>query len=225
MSEEQKEIEDVNSPEESAGEAPAPRRRFLTWRKLFAALLVGVAACSFLFILGAIAYRFGVLDSYIKGQFTSKLSDIGVDFSSDSLALSLSPLALEVNNAVFTDKATGEKLIFIKRGRLGLTVTDLLAWQLSREISIDTTEIEGAEVWVKFDEEGRSNFSNLTFVEDEEASGINFRYTSMKFSLRDSVVHVGDLSRKISGDANNIQMSFEPEDTSVPMSKRTTGLT
>lgn len=216
MSEEQKEIEDVNSPEESAGEAPAPRRRFLTWRKLFAALLVGVAACSFLFILGAIAYRFGVLDSYIKGQFTSKLSDIGVDFSSDSLALSLSPLALEVNNAVFTDKATGEKLIFIKRGRLGLTVTDLLAWQLSREISIDTTEIEGAEVWVKFDEEGRSNFSNLTFVEDEEASGINFRYTSMKFSLRDSVVHVGDLSRKISGDANNIQMSFEPEDTSVP---------
>ena len=61
----------------------------------------------------------------------------------------------------------GEKLFFIRDAHLGLTVQDLYAWQLSRDISIDTTDINGAEVWVKFDENGRSNFSNLKLVENQ----------------------------------------------------------
>ena len=78
---------------------------------------------------------------------------------------------------------------------------DLYAWQLSRDISIDKTEISGAEVWVKFDENGESNFSNLKLVENERGHAVNFKYDSIDFSLNDSVVHFGDLSRKISGNA------------------------
>ncbi|MBX3287851.1 MAG: translocation/assembly module TamB domain-containing protein [Acidobacteria bacterium] len=217
MSEEKSENQSEMTVEEPAAKSPAPKKRsFLSRRRVLAALAAVGGVCVLLAIVGLVAYRYGVLDTYIKDQFVSKLSDIGVDFSTDSLRLTVSPLALELRNATFNDKVSGEKLIFIRRGYLGLTISDLLAWQLSREISIDTTDIEGAEVWVKFDENGRSNFSNLTFVEEEGESSISFRYTSMKLRLTDSIVHVGDVSRKISGDANNIQAFFEPEDAGVP---------
>src|SRR4029079_9758115 len=99
---------------------------------------------------------------------------------------------VELKNATFTDKLTGEKLFFIRDAHLGLSVKDLYAWQLSRDISLDSTDVNGAEVWVKFDENGKSNFSNLHFVEGE-GSRINFLYESVNFSLKDSVVHAGDL--------------------------------
>ncbi len=54
-----------------------------------------------------------------------------------------------------------------------MTVQNLYAWQLSRDISIDTTDITGAEVWIKFDENGKSNFSNLTFIEDRAGGRVN----------------------------------------------------
>ena len=113
-------------------------------------------------------------------------------------------------------KITGEKLFFVRDARLGLTVQNLYAWQLSRDISINTTEISGAEAWIKFDAEGNSNFSNLHLVEDQAGSRVNFKYQSINFALRDSVVHLGDVSRKIAADANNVTFLLEPENYDVP---------
>jgi hypothetical protein len=136
--------------------------------------------------------------------------------------LSIAPLQLELKNATFNDKVTGEKLFFIRDAKLGLTVQDLYAWQLSRDISIDTTEVDGAEVWVRFDENGNSNFDNLKFIEDQTGSRVNFTYSSLKFSLKNGLVHFGDASRKINADAKNILLTLEPRTTRFPMSKSVT---
>jgi hypothetical protein len=87
---------------------------------------------------------------------------------------------------------------------------------LSRDISIDTTDVDGAEVWVRFDENGNSNFDNLKFVEDEAGSRVNFTYESLRFSVKNSVIHFGDVSRKISADAKNVALTLEPENVLVP---------
>jgi hypothetical protein len=133
------------------------------------------------------------------------MDEIGVNFSADTFRLTVMPLQLHLENATFNDKLTGEKLFFIRDAKLGLTVQDLYAWQLSRDISIDTTDVDGAEVWVRFDENGNSNFDNLKFVEDEAGSRVNFTYESLRFSVKNSVVHFGDVSRKISADARNVR--------------------
>src|SRR4030095_5350470 len=103
---------------------------------------------------------------------------------------------------------------FIRDAHLGLTVDNLYAWQLSRDIKVNTTDINGVEVWIRFDENGRSNFSNLQFVE-EHGQLVNFKYESIKFALKDSVIHFGDVSRKITADANNVQFFLEPESYEV----------
>ncbi len=202
-----------NTPETASD---PPRRSFFTGRNAGIAFGVAALALAALALFTVVLYRSGYGDNYVKNQLVTKLDEIGVNFSADTFHLTLAPLALELKNATFNDKITGEKLFFIRDARLGLTVKDLYAWQLSRDISIDSTDVDGAEVWVKFDENGNSNFSNLKFIEDEAGSRVNFTYTSLKFSLKNGLVHFGDQTRKINADAKNINIGLEPENADVP---------
>jgi translocation and assembly module TamB len=190
------------------------RRTFFNRRNGLMVLVGAAALALFLALFVTVTYRYGVIDGYIKAQFTAKMADIGIVFEAEVFRVTVNPLALELRNATFVDRFTGEKLFTVREATLGLTIQDLYAWQLSRDITVNTTDISGAEIWITFDEEGKSNYSNLVFEDSE--SNINFRYESMRFTLRDSVVHFGDLSRKISGDANNVQFTLEPEDYDAP---------
>lgn len=213
---EQKEnTEPKNEPGENSSLA-TQRRAYFTRRN--AAISTGLIAILVVLIVVAavIFYRTGGGDTYVKNQFVAKMEDIGIVFDADVFRLGISPLELELKNATFTDKISGEKLFFIRDARLGLTVQDLYAWQLSRDISIDTTNISGAEVWVKFDADGNSNFANLKLVDDQAGGRVNFKYGSLNFAMRDSVIHFGDVSRKIAADANNVVFLLEPENIDVP---------
>jgi len=213
---EQTDLNENDSPNPDGNEAPPKRRGYFSRRNIGMALGIFAILLVLLAVLSVVLYKTGVGDTYVKDQFRAKMQDIGVDFDADVFRITVNPLELELHNATFNDHITGEKLFFIRDARLGLSVKNLFAWQLSRDISIDTTEINGAEAWVKFDENGRSNFSNLKLVEDESGSAVNFKYESINFSLRDSVVHFGDLSRKLEADANNLMFFLEPENYDVP---------
>jgi len=184
----------IDQPEEnSTAEEPRARRRFVTRRN---ALFFGLGLAAVIVVFGLLAvvlFRYGTVDSVIKGQFVDKMNYMGIDFTADVFSLSLSPLELTLKNATFNDRVSGEKLGFIREARIGLTVDNLYAWQLTRDIKVNTTDIWGAEVWVKFDENGRSNFANP--VQDERASRVNLRYDAATFALRDSVGPFGDLRR------------------------------
>ncbi len=195
------------------------RRRLFTRRNGVIVLIGGAVFVLVITLVSWIAYRSGVLNNYVRNQFVTKMADIGIVFDADVFRVTVNPLELELKNATFTDKVSGEKLFFIRSAHLLMTVRDLYAWQLNRDISIDKTEINGAEVWVKFDENGRSNFSNLDLVE-KEGGRVNFKYDSIDFSLADSVIHFGDLSRKISGNAKNVAFLLSPENTSATDPKR-----
>lgn len=210
---------EIVEPHEAAAEdsaSVAAHSGFITRRRIgfslgFLALillLVGVTS--------VVLYRTGYFDNYIKAQFVAKMNDIGVVFDADVFRVGIAPLRVELKNATFNDKISGDKLFFIKDADLNLNVTNLYAWQLSRDISVDTTNINGVEAWVKFDENGKSNFSNLNLVQDQAGSRINFKYSSAKFAIKDGIVHFGDAQHKIAGDAKNILFFLEPENAAVP---------
>ncbi|MEO7658764.1 MAG: hypothetical protein ABIV48_04035, partial [Pyrinomonadaceae bacterium] len=191
--------EDTKNEEvEEIVEKVPPKSRFTPPRAFVIILAGAVISLLLISLLSVGLYRFGVFDDYIRTKFRVKMADIGITFDADVFRVAASPLELTLRNATFTDKLTGEKLFFIREAHLGMTVRDLFALELSRDIEIKKTEISGAEVWIQFDENGNSNFSNLTLVEDEGGSAVNFRYESIDFSLVDSIVHFGDQTRKIS---------------------------
>jgi hypothetical protein len=67
----------------------------------------------------------------VKEQFVARMDRIGINFTADTFRVTVAPLKLELRNATFNNKVTGEKLFFVREANLYLTVQDLYAWQLS----------------------------------------------------------------------------------------------
>src|SRR6478672_593678 len=145
MAEDETKIEETGESGEPERSKPVRRRR--RFRRRHAALSGGFLAVIIVLVVlfSVVFYKYGVFDNYLKTQFVAKMADIGVVFSADVFRVTVNPLELELKNATFNDKVTGEKLFFIRDAHLNLRVQDLYAWQLSRGISIDKTVINGAE--------------------------------------------------------------------------------
>ena len=206
-------------PDEENRSASERSRRFFTGRNAaIAGGIIAIAVILFL-LIGVVTYRYGVFDPYVKEQFTAKMADIGIVFDAEVFRLTVSPLELEFKNATFKNKVTGELLFSVRDAHIGLTVQDLYAWQLSRDISVDSTDVNGAEIWIKFDENGRSNYSDLTLVEGQPGR-LNFKYDSVNFALRDSIVHVNDVAHNISGDAKNVVFLLQPANAATEDPRR-----
>lgn len=203
-------------PAEAIREVPETRRRYFTGRNAAFVAGIGALLLILLVLLSVVVYRYGIHDDFIRAQFRAKMADMGIAFDADVFRVTINPIVLELKNAKFDDRETGEKLFFIRDARLELTIADLFSWQLSRDIVVDKTDVNGAEVWVTFDEDGNSNFSRLRLVEDQEGAYVNFKYESVEFSLKDSVVHFGDLSRDVSAEANNLMFFLAPLNRSAP---------
>ncbi|HEX8638428.1 MAG TPA: hypothetical protein VF692_10220, partial [Pyrinomonadaceae bacterium] len=212
------ETEEIEPQESNAeeNETAAPKRRFFTRRNAIFAVGITAILAILLVLFVTVSYRYGVFDNYVKQQFVTKMADIGIVFDADVFRVRIAPLQLELRNATFNNKTTGAKLFFIREANLKLSVEDLYAWQLSRDIKLDSTEITGAEAWVLFDENGNSNFSNLDLAMDQAGSRVNFKYDSVNFTVRDAIVHFGDVQHNISGDAKNIALFLEPTTYAVP---------
>src|SRR4051812_48986683 len=195
---------DLEKKDPTVPATPAARRRYFSRRNVMFAGGFLVLLVLLLGILAIVLYRTGQVDNYTRNRFREKMAEMGIVFDADVFRLNISPLELELQNATFTDKVTGEKLFFIRDAHLKMTVLDYFALRASRDIRIDTTDINGAEVWVNFNENGESNFRNVHLVENEQGTAVNFKYDSINFALKDSVIHFGDLSRHISGNGKNV---------------------
>ncbi|MEP6924919.1 MAG: translocation/assembly module TamB domain-containing protein [Pyrinomonadaceae bacterium] len=197
----------ANAPEESL----RPKRRaWLSPRSI--ALLVGIplVLLILLFVAGLVAVRTGYVGRYIEQNFVAQMDKVGVKTEIGEFHQTFAPIGISMRDVKFYDKETSELLAKVDSIKLDATVTDLYAINLRRNIRLDSTEIEGLEAWVKFDEQGRSNFSRLKVPEQEE-SNLTFSYSSMKFLLKNSLVHYGDLERKLSGEARNVRLFIEPD--------------
>src|SRR2546423_6359791 len=103
---------------------PVRRRRYFTRRNAaFAGALLAIFVIFFL-LVSIVTYRYGVFDPYVKTQFTAKMADIGIVFDAEVFRVTVAPLELELKNATFSNKVTGEKLFFVRDAHLRMTVQD-----------------------------------------------------------------------------------------------------
>lgn len=180
--------------------------------RIFAYAGVGLTA---LVAAGAIVLlvllRLGVLDGYIRSELDRKLDEMGIRLAAGRFTVKPSPLTLEIDNAVLTNDATGERLARIGSLRVSMTILDLVSWRLKRNISIDAADAADAEVWVTFDKNGRSNFSGLRMFTPDPDSPVDFSLDSSRVTLSNGVIHFGDVSRSIAGDLSDLTLTLNAE--------------
>ena len=196
------------------------RRRFLTRRNaLFATL--GIAVTLVLLVLAiVIAYRLGYVDRYIAGQVKTTLAQYGIRAEIKHFETKFSPRTVEMRDIELYDEVTNEKLGKIDRILATVRIDDLWAISLRRNVKLEELQVDGLELWVKFDEAGNSNFRNLHLPEPDPNARILFSYSTAKMRLNNAVIHYGDERHDISGEARNILATIEPDDPNAPEESR-----
>jgi translocation and assembly module TamB len=203
---------------------PAPRRgwrrRYVTRRN---AALVGVAlvaAVVLLVVAAFLLYRTGQLDNLIERQIKQTLSEYGVRAEIRGFRARLGPRTAELTGVDLYDAQTGEKLGHVERIFATVRIEDMYALRLRRDVNLESLELDGLELWVKFDEQGRSNFANLHLPPPRENQRIVFSYATARIALKNGVVHYGDSRHELSGEARNLRATVEPDDVNAPAASR-----
>src|ERR1041385_6947704 len=116
------------------------------------------------------------------------------------------------------DAKTGEKLGKVDRILATVRIEDLYAMKLRRNINLKDLQIEGLELWVTFDAQGRSNFRNIQVPPPEPNQRILFAYSTAHVELKNSQIHYGDALHSLSGEARNLRATIQPDDPNAPSS-------
>ena len=192
-------------------------RRFITRRNAFiTAIGFAVAIVAFVFIV-LIAYRFGFVDRYLVSQIKTDFAKYGVRAEIKTFHASLPPGAVQIDGVELFDSQSREKLGKIDRMQANIRVEDLYAFDLQRHVDLKDLKIEGLEVWVNFDEQGRTNFRNLRLPPPEPNRRILFAYSTAHVELKNSLIHYGDARHSLSGEARNVNVTVDPDLPSAPV--------
>ena len=212
---------DTASAESPRGEPqprrPRPRgRRVVTRRNAVISVIIIAVGSILLILAGLIAYRMGAVDRYVSGQIKDTLAKYGIRAEIRESHTLLLPQTVEMLGVELFDASTGEKLGKIDRLLATVRIEDLYALNLRRNINLKDLTVEGLELWVNFDSEGRSNFRNIHIPPPEPNARILFAYSTAHIELKNAHVHYGDALHSLSGEARNLRATIAPDDPNNP---------
>ncbi len=194
----------IQNNEKQIEESPRPKGK-LRSLKILAAL-----ATTFLllpFVLFFILHQTGYVDEFVKNRFIQTLDEIGIQLKAEEFSTSIFPLSLYLENVEAINKTNGETLFKFDSADVKLTLATIFSSKT--QINVNSTEISGAEIIIKFDAEGKSNFSGLEFTEQEEGR-VRINYDSTRFTLKNSLIRLGDQTRRVEGEARDFSFQLQP---------------
>ncbi|HEX5835881.1 MAG TPA: translocation/assembly module TamB domain-containing protein [Pyrinomonadaceae bacterium] len=205
-------------PERPEPPKPSVRRRwryFTRRHAILAGLVIGVAVVVVM-LIAFFLYRLGFVDRYVADQIKQTFANYGIRAEIREFHATLPPNTVEMNGVELYDALTGAQLGKIDKLLATIRVEDLYALNLRRNINLRDLKIEGFEVWVTFDEQGRSNFRNIHVPPPEPNKRILFAYSTANIEVKNGIVHYGDERHEISGEARNLQATIQPDDPNAP---------
>lgn len=150
----------------------------------------------------------GTLEDYVRERFESKMNRSGISFTAERFTLSIFPLRLQLKNAEFDNKISGQRILAIRSADIDLSLSEFFDFRRTRDISVKSVDVDGVEFQLSFDESGRSNLEGVRFTEDSEL--IKVTYTAADVSVRNGRFRVGDQVRDIDFDAKGIVLDVTP---------------
>ncbi len=204
-------------PKPTPGVGPLRRglRRFTRRHAVISGIIIAAGVVA-LILIGLVAYRMGAVDRYVANQIKGTLSTYGIRAEIKEAHTLLLPQTVEMLGVELFDATTGEKLGKIDRLLATVRIEDLYALNLRRNINLKDLTVEGLELWVDFDSEGRSNFRNIHIPPPEPNARILFAYSTAHIELKNAHVHYGDALHSLSGEARNLRATIAPDDPNNP---------
>jgi autotransporter translocation and assembly factor TamB len=182
--------------------------------------VVAVVAVVALALVILLLYRTGQIDRYVTGQIISTLAKYNIRAEVGSFSTRLGPREVEINDLKLYNSETGAPIGNVGRIVATVRVEDLWALNLTRNVNLEKLVVERPEIWVKYDAEGRSNFSGLKIPPSEPNKRILFAYSTAHVTINDATVHYDDRRYDITGEARNVRVNVLPDDPDAPVESR-----
>jgi translocation and assembly module TamB len=195
-------------------------RRWLTRRNAFIATIAIAALIVALILIGILSYKLGYVDRYVANQIKNTLAEYGIRAEIKEFHTAFGPRTVEMRDIELYDAQTGEHLGKINRMLATVRIEDLYALNLRRNVNLESLEIDGLEMWVTFDKDGRSNFSNLKVPPEDLNRRILFSYSTANIKLNSGIIHYGDVQHNLAGEARNLRATIQPDDPDAPAESR-----
>ena len=209
----------------SAEKKPAltKRWRYFTRRHAILAAMIAGGVALVLIVLAFFLFRLGFVDRYVAGQIKETFANYGIRAEIGEFhATFFPPRIVEMSGVELYDAQTSDRIGKIDRLYATIKIEDLYALNLQRNINLEDLKMQGLEIWVQFDNEGRSNFRNIHIPPPEPNRRILFAYSAATIEIEKGLVHYGDVQHEISGDARNLEVKIQPDQTGAPIGVRMT---
>lgn len=179
--------------------------------------LVCLAVILGLAIFGGLMWlRSEKFNAYVADQIKKKLTEFGLRGEIGSFAFTWTPEVARLKDLKVYNQQTGELVASVKSIDVNVNIVDLYALKLSREIEINTLNLEGAEVFLNIDEQGRSNLVGLHEAPPKSQT-ITFDTSQLLTTLTNAAVHFKDRQHKIEADLTALQLKAKPSATQPPI--------
>lgn len=195
-------------------------RRVVNRRNAIWTVVVGVVAAVALVLVIFILYRTGKVDSIIARQIVETLAKYNIRAEIGSFESKFGPRTVELRDLKLYNSVTGAQIGKVDRILAKVRIEDMWGLNLRRNVNLEELTVDRPEIWVAYDAEGRSNFSELKLPPPDPNGRILFAYSTALIRVNDAVVHYDDRRYDISGEARNVRAFVRPEDPNAPAESR-----
>jgi outer membrane protein insertion porin family len=195
----------LEQPTESAkkpsSSRPSRRKRLL--RIAISLLLIALAV-----VLAAVIFiRSGKLNRYIAGQVKQALAEFGVRTEIGGFELSWGPRTATLEGLKFYNQQTGQLLATVDRAQLLVTIPDLYALRLRREVVFERLDLTNVQTFLDIDQQGNSNFRGLHSAPPSGPGRISFDFSKLNVTVAGGGVNVADEADKLQATITKLQVA------------------
>ena len=168
---------------------------------LAAAALAGVGAWHWL--------RSDGFNRYVAEEIKKSLTEFGLRGEVGSFGFAWDSETARLKDLKVYNQQTGQLIASVKSIEVKTHIRDLYAPKLSREIEIQTINVDGAEIFVELDEQGRSNLAGIHEAPPKSQT-IKFDTSKLLTALTNAAIHFKDRQHNIAADLTRLSVEAQP---------------
>jgi outer membrane protein insertion porin family len=196
--------------EHTTNDSPPPQHTSIFRRWYFWVALTGVVLVTAVIVGGWYFYRSGRVNEYVARQIEMALQEYGVRAEVGGFEIGRGIRTATLRNVKFYNQATGQLIGTLDRAVVELSITDLYALNLRRNVVFQRLELEKLDLYVEIDENGKSNLDGLHQAPPRAPSRITFDVNSLVGELKNGKLHFNDKQRKIKAEMPQLAATFQP---------------
>ncbi len=182
-----------------------PKRKVLLWVALGSLVLLLAAG-----LYGWNYYRSGKLNRYVATEIEAALKEYGVRAEIGGFELSNRIRTATLRNLKFYNQQTGQLIATIDRAEVQLAIVDPFALRLRRVVNFQRLDLEGVDLQIELDENGKSNFDGLHQAPPRAPSRITFDFENLVGEIKKGQLHFNDKQHNLQAELPDLRAVITP---------------